>query len=139
MQAAPKWRRFSVTRIFGLDLRSGSNEMNEHFVETPEPPYVAVIFTFELRSDDRTGYETRLAEMNALAVQQNGFLGEEGVRLENGRGLTVSYWRDMDAVDAWRRHVVHLAAKKVGREKWYARYSLRIAEVGLAKTFVAGA
>jgi len=113
--------------------------MNTHFVKTPEPPYVAVIFTFELRPDDREGYEARLAEMNALAIQQDGFLGEEGVRLENGRGLTVSYWRDMEAVDAWRRHVVHLAAKKAGREKWYAQYTLRIAEVGLEKSFSAGA
>jgi heme-degrading monooxygenase HmoA len=85
---------------------------------------VAVIFTSEL-SDDTDGYDEMAARMEALARAQPGFLGLESVR-EGRRGITVSYWRDRDAVRAWGAHPEHRQAQRLGRERWYRTWSVCI-------------
>ena len=47
----------------------------------------------------------------------------------DGLGLTVSYWRDEDSIRAWKRQVDHIGAQRLGRERWYAAYRVRIARV----------
>ena len=54
-------------------------------------------------------------------------LGVESAREEVG--ITVSYWRDLESVAAWKRVVDHVAALRLGRERWYATYRVRIARV----------
>ena len=67
------------------------------------------------------------ATMDELAARQPGYLGVESAREEVG--ITVSYWRDLDSIAAWKRVVDHLAAQRLGRDRWYAMYRVRIALV----------
>jgi heme-degrading monooxygenase HmoA len=97
--------------------------------DTPEPPYVAVIFT-SLRTDGDRGYRAMSAAMDALAAAQPGYLGVESAR--EGVGITVSYWRDDDAARAWKQVAAHLVAQRRGREVWYRDYRVRVATVGRA-------
>ena len=97
------------------------------FATTPAPPYYAVIFT-SLRTDaEHDAYETMARAMDALAAQQPGYLGIESAR--EGIGITVSYWSSLEAIAAWKRNAEHQVARKLGREKWYAGFRLRIAKV----------
>lgn len=91
-----------------------------------EAPYWAVIFTSEL-SDDTAGYEAMAARMVELAALQPGFLGIESAR--DGLGITVSYWRDLPSIAAWRADFEHREAQRLGKERWYRSYRLRIARV----------
>lgn len=92
-----------------------------------EPPYYAVIFT-SIRTDaDAEGYGEMSAAMDRLAAEQPGYLGMEAAREEIG--ITVSYWRDLDAIRAWKRQVDHLDAQRRGRARWYSHYRVRIAKV----------
>ncbi len=93
---------------------------------TFEPPYFAAIFTSEM-SDDTAGYDAMADRMVELAAQQPGFLGIESAR--DGIGITVSYWRDLASIAAWRANVEHAAAQRQGMAQWYRRYRLRIARV----------
>jgi heme-degrading monooxygenase HmoA len=54
-------------------------------------------------------------------------LGVESAR--EGVGITVSYWRDLESITAWKRAINHVAAQRLGRERWYATYRVRIALV----------
>ena len=36
---------------------------------------------------------------------------------------------DQASIAAWREHAEHLAAQRLGRERWYSHYELRIARV----------
>ena len=99
---------------------------------TPAPPYYAVIFT-TVRTDDDEGYLAMAELMERLAQDQPGYLGLESAR--DGLGITVSYWRDLEAISAWRDHIDHAAARKLGRDRWYAAYQLRIARVERAYGF----
>jgi len=91
-----------------------------------EPPYYAVIFTSEL-AENTEGYAAMAERMVELAAQQPGFLGVESAR--DGLGITVSYWRDLPSIAAWRANVEHLGAQRLGKARWYRRYRLRIARV----------
>ncbi|MBB3142657.1 antibiotic biosynthesis monooxygenase family protein [Halomonas organivorans] len=94
--------------------------------ETPVPPYYAVIFT-SLRSEVDAGYAAVAERMMALAAEQPGFLGVESAR--EGLGITVSYWSDLEAVRRWKAQAEHREAQRMGRERWYSRYRVRIARV----------
>lgn len=94
--------------------------------DTPEPPYVAVVFT-SLRTDGDNGYAAMSARMDELAAQQPGYLGIEAAR--EGLGITVSYWVDEDAARAWKQVAAHLVAQQRGRDVWYSDYRVRVAVV----------
>jgi heme-degrading monooxygenase HmoA len=93
---------------------------------TPRPPYVAVIFT-SLRTEGDDGYAAAAARMADLAAQQPGYLGHESAR--DGLGITVSYWQTQDDARAWKQVAEHLVAQRLGRERWYADYRVRVATV----------
>ena len=96
--------------------------------QTPEPPYFAVIFTSQ-RSDGERGYGTVAERMLELAAQQPGFLGVESARGGDGFGITVSYWRSLEEIRAWRNHAEHAVAQDTGKRVWYSDYRVRICEV----------
>ena len=94
---------------------------------TPSPPYYAVIFTTTV-TDDLEGYGDTAEAMEALAHDQDGFLGIESVR-DGALGITVSYWRDEGAIAAWKANLDHAMARTLGRQRWYRSYGLRVAKV----------
>jgi len=96
------------------------------FADTPEPPYVAVIFT-STRTEGDNGYVPMAESMNELASKQPGFLGVESAREDIG--ITVSYWVDQAAARAWKEVAAHRVAQRQGREIWYQDYRVRIATV----------
>ena len=96
------------------------------FAATPEPPYVAVIFT-STRSVGDHGYAATSAAMDALARERPGYLGIEAAR--DRIGITVSYWVDHDAARAWKQVARHLVAQRRGRDVWYTDYRVRVATV----------
>ncbi|HEY0973922.1 MAG TPA: antibiotic biosynthesis monooxygenase [Solimonas sp.] len=112
--------------------------MSEHlFANTPEPPYYAVIFSSRRVDDDGAAYDRAGMRMVELARQQPGFLGVESARDASGFGITVSYWQSPEAIAAWRTHAEHAVVQRAGRERWYARFALRVVRVERAAEFVA--
>ena len=95
--------------------------------KTPPPPYYAVIFTSEMRSDGEGEYSETAELMLDLASKQPGFLGFESARL--GLGIAVSYWRDLESIRRWKAQREHVLAQQKGRRDWYAKYKVRIAKV----------
>ncbi len=95
---------------------------------TPDPPYVAVIFTSR-RTPDDNGYAEMAETMASLARRQSGYLGMESVREGDDLGITVSYWSDEEAARRWKQVTEHLGAQQLGRDLWYREYKVRIASV----------
>ena len=102
--------------------------MSARFAATPEPPYYAVIFSSQRTHGDH-GYDAMAEAMHKLAMEQPGCLGAESTRDTQGFGITVAYFRDEAAIKAWREHASHLTAQRLGKERWYAHYALRVAKV----------
>lgn len=89
-------------------------------------PYYAVIFT-STKKNETEGYDEMAIKMVALAQQQEGFLGVESAR--NEIGITVSYWKDLEAIKNWKQNLEHLEAQQKGIKSWYSNYTVRIALV----------
>jgi heme-degrading monooxygenase HmoA len=97
----------------------------------PDPPYTAVIFS-NIRTQGDNGYTVMGTRMQLLAQKQPGYLGYETARDEAGFGITVSYWADDAAAQAWKHVEEHAVAQQRGRDVWYADYQVRVATVGRA-------
>ncbi len=103
--------------------------------DTFPTPYYAVIFS-NVRSDaDPAGYEKAAERMAVLAERQSGFLGIESVRGVDGFGITVSYWKTLDDVRAWKAHAEHRAVQERGRAAWYSSFTTRVARVDRDNSF----
>ena len=97
------------------------------FANTPKPPYYAVIFTARTKEGEFEGYAETSRLMRELAEKEEGFLGIESVG--EREEITVSYWRDLEAIHSWKHNTDHQIAKAQGRKDWYERYISRIARV----------
>ena len=95
----------------------------------PDATYVAVIFTSVRTDADDEGYAAMADRMDELAKHQPGWLGIESARGSDHFGITVSYWATDHDARAWKQVADHLGAQQVGRERWYERYSVRVATV----------
>ncbi len=90
------------------------------------PPYYAVIFSSQLvnNSDE---YLVEAEKMEKLAQKHEGYLGIEAARKDIG--ITVSYWKNLEAIVAWKNNLEHVKAREKGRELWYQKYQIRICKV----------
>ncbi|MDR6899580.1 antibiotic biosynthesis monooxygenase [Rhizobium miluonense] len=111
-----------------------SKSTSSRFAATPEPPYYIVTFA-SLRTEGDNGYGSMGDRMEELAKAQDGFLGIESVREPGGFGITNSFWRDEESILAWKNVVSHLAAQKLGRERWYEEYKVRVGRIERAYDF----
>ena len=92
---------------------------------------IAVIFELEPKDGKRDDYLGIAAGLKSELEAMDGFLSIE--RFESltrpGRILSLSFWRDEDAVQHWRSLEVHRAAQKAGRGEHFRDYRLRVASV----------
>lgn len=95
--------------------------MNPNFT-----PYYAVIFT-STRTKGDNGYGDMAELMETLAKQQEGFISIDSARSEVG--ITVSYWKSLEAIKQWKQQTDHVLAQQKGREDWYNWYNVRICKV----------
>jgi heme-degrading monooxygenase HmoA len=86
-----------------------------------------VIFRAKARTLDAE-YSAMAAQMRELALTRFGCL-DFTAATEGEQEIAVSYWPDEASIRAWKQHTDHLAAQRLGRERWYASYSVEIAEV----------
>jgi len=88
--------------------------------------YYAVIFTSKQQDDDN-GYQKMAKQMETLAIQQPGYIGIESAK--ETIGITVSYWKTLDAIKNWKENSAHLFAQEKGKTDWYSWYKVRICKV----------
>ena len=74
-------------------------------------------------------YVATADRMLEFAAQQDGFLGVESDRDHNGVDITVSYWRDIDAIREWHAVAEHREAQSKGRSEWCDSFAVRICRV----------
>jgi heme-degrading monooxygenase HmoA len=72
-----------------------------------------------------------LQEMFVELATFEGFFGKESFldAEKPGRRISISYWRDQDALARWMKNLAHLRTIGIGKREVFSRYSIRIAEV----------
>jgi len=92
---------------------------------------IAVIFEVQPNPGRRDAYLDAATRLRPILEKADGFISVE--RFESlaqpGKILSLSFWRDEDAVRRWRNVEEHRAMQAAGREALFADYRLRIADV----------
>ena len=92
---------------------------------------IAVIFEVHPADGHRQTYLDIAAHLRPLLEQVDGFISIE--RFESvttpGKFVSLSFWRDEDAVQQWRNVEGHRRAQAAGRGGVFADYRLRVASV----------
>lgn len=92
---------------------------------------IAVIFEVRPYPDTKVQYLDSAAALRAELDAIDGFLSVERFQslTDPGKLLSLSFWRDEDAVARWRNTDAHRSAQADGRTSVFQDYRLRIASV----------
>ena len=92
---------------------------------------IAVIFEVEVEAETGQRYFDLAASLRPELEKVDGFISVErfqSLTTEN-KYVSLSFWRDRAAVEAWYGHAGHKAAQAEGREAVFRDYRIRVAEV----------
>ncbi len=92
---------------------------------------IAVIFEVWPASGRKDDYLAIAAALRVELEKMDGFISVERFQslTDPGKLLSLSFWRDEDAVQRWRNEVHHRESQAAGRAGVFADYRLRIADV----------
>lgn len=92
---------------------------------------IAVIFEVQPHADHKQTYLDIASKLRPMLGEIDGFISIERFQSlsDPGKILSLSFWRDEAAVQAWRQRAEHRAAQTSGRGWVFADYRLRVAAV----------
>jgi heme-degrading monooxygenase HmoA len=99
--------------------------------EKREAGMIAVIFEVTVDPDKGGRYFDLATALRDELAEADGFLSIErfeSLTTEN-KFVSLSFWRDREAVEAWYRRPNHKAAQDEGRRGIFRDYRIRVAEV----------
>jgi heme-degrading monooxygenase HmoA len=91
----------------------------------------AVIFEVEPRPGREKDYLDIAAALRSELDKIDGFISIERFQslAKPGKLLSLSFWRDADAVRRWREHSEHQGAQRKGRNEIFADYRISVVTV----------
>lgn len=92
---------------------------------------IAVIFELRSHPDRKQQYLDTAAALRPLLAQIDGFVSIERFQSlsDPEKIVSLSFWRDEEAVRQWRQLEAHRQAQAAGRGGIFTEYRLRVAEV----------
>ena len=92
---------------------------------------IAVIFEVRPHPHATQTYLDMAAALRPSLEASDGFISVERFRslTDPDKLLSLSFWRDEEAVAQWRRLEAHRGAQAAGRDKVFEDYRLRVAAV----------
>jgi len=92
---------------------------------------IAVLFEAEAQPAHQARYLQLAAELKPLLADIDGFIDIERFQslTHDGKILSLSWWRDEEAIRSWKQNVFHQAAQAEGRASIFASYRIRVAQV----------
>lgn len=92
---------------------------------------IAVIFELRAHPDRKQHYLDAAAALKPMLAQIDGFISIERFQSlsDPEKIVSLSFWRDEEAVRQWRQLEAHREAQAAGRGGIFTDYRLRVAEV----------
>lgn len=92
---------------------------------------IAVIFEVWTKPNRQQDYLAIAASLRPELEVTDGFLSIERFSSlsEDGKILSLSFWRDEESVRRWREHEDHRKAQRIGRSAIFQDYRLRVVSV----------
>ena len=92
---------------------------------------LAVIFEVYPSEEGKAEYLDIATELRGFLEDRDGFISIERFQslVDEGKILSLSFWRDEEAIKNWRNLFEHRNAQKKGKETLFKRYRIRVATV----------
>lgn len=92
---------------------------------------IAVLFEARAQPAHQARYLQLAAELKPVLADIDGFIDIERFQslTNDGKILSLSWWRDEEAILKWKQNVFHQAAQAEGRASIFASYRIRVAQV----------
>lgn len=92
---------------------------------------IAVLFEADVAAGKQDRYLQLAAELKPQLAEIEGFIAIERFQSlsTEGKILSLSWWRDEEAVLAWKGNVMHQAAQAEGQRSIFSYYRIRVAQV----------
>ncbi len=73
------------------------------------------------------------SEMNEIAyteaLKNPGFLKENSARNPDKTGVSVSFWKNKEAIEDWKQNLIHKMVKEKGRSEFYEYFEVYISKI----------
>ena len=90
---------------------------------------VVTIFRSRLGDREPGTYDELAGRMWELAAGMPGFLDAKSFAAEDGERVTIVTFDSWEHHEAWKHHVEHVEAQRLGRSTFYDEYRLQVCEV----------
>jgi heme-degrading monooxygenase HmoA len=92
---------------------------------------IVVVFQVSMREGQEERYFDLAAELRPQLEAIDGFLSVERFAslTTPGKYVSLSFWRDEDAVRRWRAHGEHGVAQALGKREIFADFRISVAQV----------
>ncbi len=92
---------------------------------------LAVIFEVCPTAEGKEEYLQIAAQLRLFLEDSEGFISIERFQslTDEGKILSLSFWRDEQAIADWRNLFEHRTAQRKGKESLFRSYRIRVAEV----------
>lgn len=89
---------------------------------------VLVVFRSRLRGEHDDEFNVLADEMLATAQGMSGFVSYKVFVADDGERCSLIEFDTPENLRAWREHPEHRKAQELGRERFYADYSLQVCD-----------
>ena len=92
---------------------------------------LAVIFEMIPTKEGKSEYLRIATELRKFLESRDGFISIERFQslTEEGKILSLSFWREESAIEEWRNILEHRTAQKKGKKFLFGSYRIRVAKV----------
>lgn len=98
---------------------------------------VLTVFRSRLKDSGQDEYHALAPRIAALARTMPGYVSHKAFTADDGERVTIVEFADEASHKAWATQLDHVAAKKRGREAFYAEYSIQVCAVTRESRFTA--
>ena len=100
---------------------------------------VVTVFRSRLLDENAAEFLELADRMLELAQSMPGFISYKVYKSEDGERCSIIEFESAEHLRAWREQPEHREAMQIGRERFYAEYTLQVAEPGRESRFEAEA
>lgn len=91
---------------------------------------IVVIFRARTKSSANLNKLGALVErLCELVTNIPGFISVKDFLAQDGEAVFIAEFASLESINAWKNHPEHLAAKRQGREDFFADYQVQICDV----------
>jgi heme-degrading monooxygenase HmoA len=90
---------------------------------------IITIFRSRLRPEHQAEYGKVAERIHELGTQMPGFLSIKTYTADDGERVSIVAFASQKTHDAWRNHLEHREAQRLGREKFYSEFTIQVCEV----------